>query len=154
MTAQKITRGKLLAGSYELNGLGYRTLRIPLAPTTSTTPVVTGARLPPKSIVTGVYVDLKSTASMSSPLIDVGVDNATTGFIAGLSVASAGTKQGSLATGAITLGSLLQEVTTIGAIRAEYLTPGASFANVTYSTRSVAARLEGAIVVEYKVLTT
>lgn len=151
----KLTRGRFGAGALDIPGLSYRTLRVALMPTTGVAPVLTGLRLPPKSLVSNVYVDMRSVASSVTPLLDVGIltGAAATGFISGLNVASIGPRQGALASGAVTLGSLLQETVAVGvAVRLDFISSATAPTEITYNTRAAATRLEGTITIVYRVL--
>lgn len=147
MSFNKISKGPAAAGAVVLPGLQLQTVRFPLQPTTSTT-FVAAAVLPARSLVLDVFVDLASVASAATPLLDVGTGAATQGFLTGLSVGTTGLLRGSLANGgARTIGSLL----TVDSSGSSSFVPSpaiiASATTVGFATRSVAARLQGEVVI-------
>lgn len=151
---KKLTRGRSAAGAVDTDGISRRSLRFKLQPTADTAIVSTGLKLPPKSVVTRVYVDMASVASAATPLLDVGITTATRGFLAGVNVASIGLARGSSASAAApTAGTLLTEVLGTGVSGdKEWLSSATAQTEVTYSTRAAATRLEGTVVIEYKQL--
>ena len=143
-------KGRIGAAGLDTPGVSRRTLRIPLAATANANPVLTGARLPAKAVVSGVFIDMSSVASATDARLDVGVSSSTQGFITGASVSSVGLRRASAASGSVTYGALMLDVNGLTPLPAEYVAP--SDIEVTYSTRSAASRLQGAIIIEYRLL--
>lgn len=143
-------KGRIGAAGVDTPGSSRRTLRIPLNATANANPVLTGVKIPAKSVVCGVYVDMSSVASATDARLDVGITTSTQGFITGASVSSVGLRRASAASGSITFGALMLDVNGLTPLPSEYVAP--SDVEVTYSTRSAATRLQGAIVIEYKLL--
>ena len=146
MSFNKISKGPAAAGAVVLPGLQLQTVRFPLQPTTSTTFVAAGV-LPARSFVLDVFVDMASVASAATPLLDVGTGAATQGFLVGLSVGTTGLLHGSLAAGARTIGGLLS----VDSSGSSSFVPSpaiiASATTIGFTTRSVAARLQGEVVI-------
>jgi hypothetical protein len=145
MSINKVTKGQAGVGALALAGLQLQTLRFALQPTTSTTFVSAGV-LPARCVVLDAFIDMASVASAATPLLDVGTGAATTGFLNGISVGTTGLLHGSLVAGARTVGALLS-VDSSGS--SSFVPSPAIIATATtvgYTTRSVAARLGGEVV--------
>lgn len=143
-------KGRIGAAGVDTPGASRRSLRIPLAATANANPVLTGVKIPAKAVVSSVYVDMSSAASATDARLDVGITTATQGFLTGASVSSAGLRRASAASGSVTYGALMLDVNGLTPLPSEYVAP--SEVEVTYSTRSAASRLQGAIIIEYRLL--
>jgi hypothetical protein len=143
-------KGPIGAASVQTPGEERFTLRVPLRPTLNANPVLTGVRIPAKTAVTSVYVDMASSASSADPRLDVGITTSTQGFITGASVTTAGLRRASAASGSITLGVLMLDANGVAPCPSEFITN--SPVEITYSTRAAATQLNGMILLSCKTL--
>ena len=155
MGVTKISKGRVVAGALDQTR-GPQSLRIKLAATAASTPVATGAKVPPNSRILDAVVVLDSTSSTATPLMDIGVTSSQAFLLAGISTASAGVKQGSLVAGAVTVGTGLLEgaAASGGFTRVPMITPTSGDTEITYTTRATSTRLEGTLVVTFEKLGT
>lgn len=153
MTGMRLTKGTVLVAGVDQNGLGVRSLRIPLRPTTGIGQVLSKQKVPPNSIILGAYVKMTtgaSAATVGASTLNVGNTTATVGYLASLNIATAGIKLGSLATTAVTLGALLRDASDAG------LVPRPAAVDVeteiTYATLAPSPNLNGELIIEYRKL--
>jgi hypothetical protein len=139
-------KGPIGAAALQTPGVNKFTLRIPLAATANANPVLTGVKIPAKTVVSSVYVDMLSSASSADPRLDVGISTSTQGFISGASVTTLGLRRATATSGQITYGALMLDVNGVAPCPGEYIAN--SEVEVTYSTRAAATQLKGTILIE------
>jgi hypothetical protein len=154
MAVSQQSKGRIGAGGLDLPGMQVRTLRVPLNATADAGVVSTGAKIPPKSQVLNVLVDIKAdpTAGTTGLTLNVGTTAATQGFALGVAIASAGIKQTSMASGNVTRGSLLREFGSVASVLlpAPHITDAEI--EVAYNTNVAISALKGDVVIEYRKL--
>ena len=143
-------KGPIGAAAVQTPGSSRFTLRIPLAATANASPVLTGVKIPAKTVVSGVYVDMSSSASSADPRLDVGITTSTQGFVSGASVTTVGLRRATATSGQLTYGALMLDVNGAAPCPSEYIAN--SEVEVTYSTRAAATQLKGAILIECRSL--
>lgn len=153
MGVTRITRGRVLVGAVDQDGLSVRTLRVPLKATAGAGTVSTGERIPAGSAILAAYVKTAtgaSAATVGASRLNVGTTTATIAFLTSLDIAAAGIKVGSLATGFVTLGASLQETTTAGPVAKVAVVD--SDIEITYATLAPSPNLNGDLIIEYRKL--
>ena len=153
MAVTKISKGRIAAGGVDLPGASIRTAVVDLAPTADALPVASGVKIPAGSIILDAYVEVESsTAGTTAYSLNAGTSAATIGYITGLSIAMAGAKRLSCASGGVTRGALLRE-TVAGAaasVKAEAAVDAET--EIYYSTSVPVTAVKGRIIVDYRKL--
>lgn len=159
MPPQRLTRGKVLAGNYILDGgVALKARRIQVATTPTGAEQDTGFDLPAKAIVLNVYLDVTvAEAAGLTKTLNVGLlaseagGNAS-GFLAGASVAATGVIKGSLVSTGQTLGALLSVLSNGGVVRVPepHVAASVTAKSVSYTAGSADwTTFRGSIVIVY-----
>jgi hypothetical protein len=153
MTGLRLTKGSVLVGGLDQDGLAVRSLRIPLRPTAGIAQVLSGKSVPAGSLILGAYVKMTtgaSAATVGASTLNVGNTTATIAYLAGLNIATAGIKQGSLATAGTTLGASLRDASDAGLVPRPAAVDVAT--QITYATLAPSPNLNGELIIEYRKL--
>ncbi len=148
------TKGRTRTRAVALPGVEIRTLAVQLPPTAASnveTPL--GVKIPGKSLVISVVVDMATGASSATPLIDVGTLSTASGgdadgFLVGLNVATDGVKAGSMLASARTRGAL----TFVGSAASQFFDQYALIdidRDLSFTARGVTNAQKGEVVVVY-----
>jgi hypothetical protein len=153
MSFTKVSKGRIGGAGLDQPGLSRRALVIPLGPTTTAAVRASGKKLPAGSIVESVSVNISTvTAGTSAFSLSAGPGAATTGYIAGLSIASAGVRRLSTASGTVTRGALLRETTSGAAASVECEHVINADTEINWNTSVAVPTLQGVIVIEFRKL--
>lgn len=152
MSINRHTKGRTGSSALDLPGLSLRTLRIGLAATAASgVEVDTGKKIPAKSVVLGVYVDMATGASSITPLMDIGTLSTASGgdadgLLIGLLVDTVGVKAGSMVASARTVGALGFVGTAASMLFAQPPLIDIS-RNVSFTARAPISAMQGEIVI-------
>ena len=153
MSVTKISKGRIGGAGLDQPGLSRRTLVVPLRPTADAAVVASGKTIPAGSVIENVDVKITTvTTGTSAFTLSAGPGTATTGYITGLSIASAGVKRISTASGSVTRGASLRESTSgaNASVACEHVVDVDT--EIRWNTSVPVTTLQGVIVIEYRKL--
>jgi len=152
MAVNQHTKGRTGTKALDLPGVSIRTLKVKL-PTTaaSNTPASLGATIPAGSRILDVALRLAGAPTAATPLLDIGTSASADWLLKGVNISAAGTKQGSLATGAVTFGGGLSEASSASSFAQKPLVCDTEV-TLGLNARSVTTALNGYVLVKYEKL--